>query len=129
VVKGGKKMFVKKLNDCKEFTAGDHTLLRELFNPLKEEMKLNYSLAYARVLVGKTTTKHKLKSSEVYYLLQGKGIMFIDEEQQEVEKDDVIYIPPNSIQWISNTGNEEIIILCMVEPAWKPEDEEVLKED
>ena len=54
--------------------------------------------------------------------------MFIDKEKQEVEKGDAIYIPPKSVQWISNTGEEEIIILCMVEPAWKQEDEEILEE-
>lgn len=121
-------MFVRKLKECNEFTAGDHSILRELFNPIKDELELNYSLAHARVPIGKTSTKHKLKSSEVYYVLQGKGIMFIDKEESEVEEGDAIYIPPNSIQWISNSGEEELIILCMVEPAWKPEDEEVLEE-
>jgi mannose-6-phosphate isomerase-like protein (cupin superfamily) len=92
-------------------------------------MKLNYSLAHAKVLVGKTSTKHKLKSSEVYFILKGKGIMFIGKEEKEVEKGDVIYIPPNAIQWIKNTGKEDLEILCLVEPAWKKEDEEVLGKD
>ena len=126
--KGSEEMFVRKLSECKEFTAGDHSILRELFNPIKDKMELNYSLAYARVPIGKTSTKHRLTGSEVYYILQGKAIMFIDKEEKEIEKDDVVYIPPNSIQWISNTGEEDLIILCMVEPAWKPEDEEVFEE-
>ena len=119
-------MFARKLKDCKEITAGDHTLLKELFNPLKDKLELNYSLAYARVLAGKTTTKHKLKSSEVYFILQGKGLMGINEKEKEVEKGDTVYIPLESIQGISNTGKKELIILCLVEPAWKKEDEEIL---
>jgi len=121
-------MFVRKLKECSEFTAGDHSILRELFNPLKDKLELNYSLAYARVPTGKTCTKHRLKSSEVYYILQGKGIMFIDDKQKKIEKNDAIYSPPNAVQRISNTGKKELIILCMVEPAWKPEDEEVFEE-
>lgn len=120
-------MFVRKLNECKEFISGDNCKLRELFNPLKEKMKLDYSLAHAIVMPGQTTFRHKLKSSEVYFILQGKGMMFVDKEQKEVEKNDVVYIPPDSVQCIKNTGKEEIIILCMVEPAWKPEDEEVFE--
>ncbi len=122
-------MFVRKFKDLNEFTAGDHSILREYFNPLKEEMKLNYSLAHARVPKRKTTTKHKLKSSEVYFILKGKGLMGIEKEKKEVEKGDVIYIPPKSIQWIQNTGKEDLEILCMVEPAWKPEDEKLLEKD
>lgn len=120
-------MIVRKFRDLKEFTAGDHSILREYFNPLKEKLELNYSLAHAKVVVGKTSTKHRLKSSEVYFILKGKGIMFIDKEQKEVEKGDVIYIPPNSVQWIKNSGQEELEILCMVEPAWKQSDEQILK--
>jgi mannose-6-phosphate isomerase-like protein (cupin superfamily) len=122
-------MFVRKFKELNEFTAGDHSILREYFNPLKEKMELNYSLAHAKVVVGKTSTKHKLKSSEVYFILKGKGIMFIDKEQKEVEEKDVICIPPNSMQWIKNTGKTDLEILCIVEPAWKKEDEEVLGKD
>jgi len=121
-------MIIRKFEELKEFTAGDHSILREYFNPLKEEMKLNYSLAHAKVVVGKTSTKHKLTSSEVYFILKGTGKMFIDKEESEVKERDVIYIPPNSIQWIKNTGTTDLEILCMVEPGWKKEDEKVFKE-
>jgi mannose-6-phosphate isomerase-like protein (cupin superfamily) len=30
------------------------------------------------------------------------------------------------VQWLENTGKEEIEFLCIVDPAWRPEDEEVL---
>jgi len=122
-------MFVRKFKELNEFTAGDHSILREYFNPLKESMELNYSLAHAKVVVGKTSTKHKLKSTEVYFILKGKGKMFIDKEEREVEEGDVVLIPPNSVQWISNSGETDLEILCMVEPAWKKEDEEVLSKD
>jgi mannose-6-phosphate isomerase-like protein (cupin superfamily) len=37
-----------------------------------------------------------------------------------------IYIPPNSIQRIKNTGMNDLIFLCIVDPAWKSEDEELV---
>ncbi|NOX71759.1 MAG: cupin domain-containing protein [Candidatus Micrarchaeota archaeon] len=67
------------------------------------------------------------KSSEVYYILQGKGIMFINDETKEVRAGDAIYIPPDAVQRIKNTGDEDLIFLAIVDPAWQKEDEDVLE--
>lgn len=119
-------MFIKDLQDCEEFIAGDNTILRELLHPNKADLQLRYSLAHARVKPGKTTYSHKLKTSEVYYILEGEGIMFIGDESEKVFPGQAIYIPPNKIQCIKNSGNSDLIFLCIVDPAWRKEDEEVL---
>lgn len=119
-------MFVRKHKKVPVFIAGDKTVLRELFNPLKEKMELNYSLAHAIVKPGQTTQKHTLQSSEVYYILEGKGTMFINQESQGVTKGDTVYIPPNAEQNIKNTGKKNLLFICIVEPAWKKEDETIL---
>jgi mannose-6-phosphate isomerase-like protein (cupin superfamily) len=62
----------------------------------------------------------------VYYILEGAGIMHIDDEEQEVSIGDTIYIPPHSKQYIHNVGNVDLKFLCIVDPAWKVEDETVL---
>ncbi len=120
-------MFIKDLQKCDEIIAGDNTTLRELINPLKENLKLGYSLAHARVKPDKITHAHRLRSSEVYYILQGRGEMYVDGDKAEVAAGQAIYIPPNSVQRIKNIGVTELIFLCIVDPAWKPEDEELLK--
>lgn len=66
-------MFVKKLLDCPELIAGDNTILRELLHPDKQPLELRYSFADATLPVGKTSQLHSLKTSEVYYILSGKG--------------------------------------------------------
>lgn len=119
-------MFIKDLKNCKEFIAGDNAILRELLHPDKEEINLRYSLAHVVVKQGETSLRHKLKYSEVYYILEGKGIMYIDHESVEVHSGQAIYIPPNAIQCIKNIGHGDLKFLCIVEPAWRPEDEEVL---
>lgn len=118
-------MFVQKLSDCEEFIAGDSTQLRELLHPDKQPLKLRYSLAHAIVPVGETSTPHSLKTSEVYYILSGKGEMNIDEETQIVEPGDAIYIPPNAKQYIRNCTDEPLVFICIVDPAWRKEDETV----
>ena len=51
----------------------------------------------------------------------------IDNEKEKVFAGQVIYIPPNSIQRIKNTGMNDLIFLCIVDPAWKSEDEELVE--
>jgi mannose-6-phosphate isomerase-like protein (cupin superfamily) len=119
-------VFFKYLKDCKEFTAGDRSTLREFLHPDKANLKIRYSLAHAKVKPGKTTKPHRLKNSEVYYILAGNGLMHIDEQSFEVSADCAIYIPPRSMQYIENTGSSDLKFLCIVDPAWRKEDEEVL---
>ncbi|HLO86357.1 MAG TPA: cupin domain-containing protein [Nostocaceae cyanobacterium] len=118
-------MLVRKLNNCEEFTAGDGTLLRELLHPDKQPLELRYSLAHATVLVGQTSIPHSLTTSEVYYIIQGVGEMHIDNEVMQVEPGDAVYIPPNAKQYIHNCGQEPLIFICIVDPAWRKEDETV----
>jgi mannose-6-phosphate isomerase-like protein (cupin superfamily) len=120
-------VFLRKLNKCKKFISGDKCILREYFNPLKDEMELNYSLAHATVKPKEKTLKHKLKSTEVYFILKGKGVMEINKERKEVKEKDVIYVPPNCTQRIKNTGRKKLEFLCIVEPAWKKEDEKIIE--
>ncbi|MAF24701.1 mannose-6-phosphate isomerase [bacterium] len=119
-------MFTKNLKDCEEFIAGDKTILREILHPDKADLKLRYSLAHAIVKPGEKSRPHRLKNSEVYYILEGTGVMHIDDETSEVVPNQTIYIPPQSTQWIENTGGVDLKFLAIVDPAWKTEDEKVL---
>ncbi len=118
-------MLIRKLGACEEFVAGDGTLLRELLHPDKQPLELRYSLAHAIVPVGQTSIPHSLKTTEVYYILSGRGEMHINEEAHPVEPGDAIYIPPNARQYIENSGTEPLIFICIVDPAWRKEDETV----
>jgi mannose-6-phosphate isomerase-like protein (cupin superfamily) len=118
-------MFLKRLKDCREFTAGDGSILRELLHPEKEDLQISYSLAYAKVAKGQKTKPHKLKSCEVYYITAGSGLMHINEKAFEVGPDSAIYIQPGARQYIENTGNSDLIFLCIVDPAWRKEDEQI----
>lgn len=120
-------MFIKKLAECEELIAGDGTLLRELLHPDQQPLALRYSLAHAIVPVGQTSLAHALKTSEVYYILSGKGEMHINTEIQLVEAGDAIYITPNAKQYIHNCGDESLIFICIVDPAWRKEDEIVFE--
>jgi mannose-6-phosphate isomerase-like protein (cupin superfamily) len=119
-------MLIKRLSDCEEFIAGDGSYLRELLHPDKADLAIRYSLAHAVVKPGHATTPHILKTSEVYYIMEGEGIMHINEESTKVYPGAAIYIPPRSMQHIHNTGKKDLIFLCIVDPSWRREDEEIM---
>ena len=118
-------MFIKDLKSCTEFIAGDNTILREILHPDKMDIELRYSLAHAVIKPGNGSYLHALKTSEVYYILEGEGEMFIEDETEKVYPGHTIYIPPNAKQYIHNSGNTDLVFLCIVDPAWRVEDEEV----
>jgi len=121
-------MLIRRLQDCDEFVGGDDSILRELLHPAKAEIDIRYSLAQATVRPGERTKPHRLRTTEVYYLLQGQGRMHIGDEATEVTAQSAIYIPPHAVQWIENTSAVDLVFLCIVDPAWRREDEEIVDE-
>jgi len=119
-------VFVKKLAQCSEFTANDGCRIREILHPKNDPLQLPYSLAVARVEAGKQTYRHRLRETEVYYILAGSGRMHIDEESQEVAAGDAIPIPPGTVQWIENIGTGELCFIALVNPPWSEEGDERL---
>jgi len=119
-------MLTRSIAECSQFVAGDGSLLRELLHPDKAKVDLRYSLAHATVPPGDTTKPHRLKASEVYYIIAGTGKMVIDDESASVRPGDAVYIPPGAAQYIDNTGKVDLVFLCIVDPAWQAKDEEIL---
>ena len=118
-------MFSKKLNDSPEFEAGDLTILREVVHPLNDNLPIGYSLAQARLPIGEASLPHSLVGSELYYILQGKGRLFVNEESAELLPGDTALVPARASQYIENIGADELVFLCMVDPYWTPDDETI----
>lgn len=123
-------MLIKDIQECNRFTAQDDTYLCELLHPGRERVALPYSIAHAVLKPGRTSLPHRLnESSEVYYILEGTGVMNIDGEEAEVRKSQAIYIPPGSWQHIQNSGSTDLEFLAIVYPFWRKDDEEVKSEE
>ena len=57
---------------------------------------------------------HKVQE-QVYYVLDGEGMMEMDGKRQVVRKHDVIYIPPEHA--ISNTGITDLTFIVATTPV------------
>lgn len=113
--------------DRSEFLAGDHTRLREIFHPAKHQVTLGYSLAHGRLSPGHRSKQHVLASSEVYYFIAGRGKLTIDDQVTLIEAGTTVYVQPGGRQCLENVGTTDIEFLCLVDPAWRIEDETILE--
>ena len=82
------RMRIIRRKDRKSFIAKDKSEVRVFYR------SANMSMREAVVEVGETTVYHYHKTSmEIYYILEGRGIMEIEGEEREVSKEQVIIIP------------------------------------
>lgn len=120
-------MSLKKLSEISEIQGIEGTKIRQIFHPHNTFNGIRYSITHFALDEGKKSQLHKMKTSEIYYILEGKGILHVDDDKYEVSQDDAVYISPMSKQFIENTGKGKLKFLCIVDPAWQQGDEIVLE--
>jgi mannose-6-phosphate isomerase-like protein (cupin superfamily) len=122
-------MRIKSLMNSKKVIAGDGVHLRELVNPVNDAgFTGRYSLAEAILPPGMKSKRHRLKTHELYFVVEGHAVVHLDEESSTVEPGDAVEIPPGTVQWVDNSGGSEpFVFLCIVDPAWRAADEEILE--
>ncbi|QDI89536.1 cupin domain-containing protein [Candidatus Nitrosopumilus sp. SW] len=120
-------MSLRRNSEIESIQGNEGTSIKQFFHPHNTLEGIGYSLAQFTLEPGKKSKLHQIKSSEIYYILEGKAILRADNEDMELEKDDSAYIPPNTKQNIENVGEGNLRFLCIVEPAWKAKDETILE--
>ncbi len=118
-------MIIKKLSHIESFLAKDKTILKEVLHPANDGIDLPYSIAHAYLPPGQQSLWHTLDNTEVYIILKGKGIIFINDEQKDIEAGDLIVVPPLAKQSVSNIGEEMLEFFCIVSPEWSEDKEEI----
>lgn len=117
-------MLRKRTGDCREITANDGCRLREILHPDRDGVDVPYSLAVARVEPGGATLPHRLLAqSELYWILEGRGTMHVGDASARVEEGEAILVPPGVVQWIENSGSDELRFTVTVSPPWRAEDD------
>lgn len=79
------------------------------------------SIARARVEPGVTTVLHAVRGAdEIYYLLSGQGEVEISGQTiGTMQPGDVLRIPADTPQRITNTGNEDLVFLAICAPRFE----------
>lgn len=112
---------VRHFSETTLIIAPDASHLRELLSPTKDPVGIGYSVAHAVVPAGGRTLDHYLDVTEVYYVIQGSGVMYLDGQPHRVQTGSIFYIPAGCRQWLDNDSDEPFAFICIVEPAWTPD--------
>ena len=115
-------MDIQNIDRVSPFTTKDGSEIRELLAHRNSCVR-NQTLAEARLPLGASTTPHlHLATEEIYYLLEGVGLMRIGDEETSVGVGDAIAIPPGAVHRITNTGSGFLKFLCCCAPGYEHED-------
>lgn len=115
-------MDVVNLRDAPPFTTKDGSEIRELLAYRNSCIRLQ-SLAEARLPAGASTQPHyHPQTEEIYYILQGRGIMRFPGEVREVGPGDAIAIPPGRIHQITALDGPLLTFLCCCSPPYEHDD-------
>ena len=115
-------MDVQNLDQQAPFTTADGSTIRSILDKTNAPVE-NQSLAEASLPAGGQTERHYHKlAEEIYFILDGQGLMEIDGEEQPVTTNDAILIPPGAWHQITNTGSEALRFLCCCAPPYAHED-------
>ena len=60
---------------------------------------------------GKAGEVHMDAYEEIYYLLQGKGIITVGDERREVKAGDAIWLPHGVPHGLENNGEEDLVMV------------------
>ncbi len=85
--------------------------------------KIKHSTAILTIKPGTSWPETIFTISEVVMVLEGKGNIRIDDEDFPLQKGDVAYIAPGLTRRISNSSEENLVYLSIVDPEWQPETE------
>jgi mannose-6-phosphate isomerase-like protein (cupin superfamily) len=114
-------MFVSNVQDAGPFLAADLSEIRLLVDRVNTGIS-SVSLAHATVAAGAETVWHRLEhTDEIYFVLSGRGLVWVGDESRNVGRGDAVWIPAGVQQRIQNHGCRPLVFLCACGPAYFPE--------
>ncbi len=109
-------------NRVKPIITEDTAEIKEILTPRNSSIQ-NQSLVEAKVAPGKITEEHfHIRAEEIYYILRGRGRVWVENESRGVKAGDGIAIPSGKKHKIENTGRGNLVFLCYCAPAYTHEE-------
>jgi mannose-6-phosphate isomerase-like protein (cupin superfamily) len=113
---------IRSLRDAAPFTTADGSTIRSLLD-LGTAPVQHQSLAEATLPAGASTQRHYHRDSEeIYYVLEGSGVMELDSAHARVQAGDAVLIPPGAWHEIRADDGGHLRFLCACAPPYRHED-------
>jgi mannose-6-phosphate isomerase-like protein (cupin superfamily) len=109
---------ILKVNENAEYDTDELCYINELSNTPNDP---DVSIARARVQAGITTRWHRLRDiTERYVVIEGQGLVEVGGlAPQKIKSGDVVLIPPECRQRITNIGIGDLIFLAICSPRFE----------
>lgn len=78
--------------------------------------QLDYRISAYQPMAYVAKHSHKVQE-QVYHVLEGEGLMEIEDAEHVVRKHDVIFLPPGVPHSIANTGLTDLVFLVITSPV------------
>ena len=109
---------LKKNDESREYMSAERCRILELSNDPEDEAA---SIARARVAPGVSTEWHELRGTvERYLIVQGEACVEVGGlPPSPVKQGDVVLIPEDTAQRITNAGEVDLVFFCICTPRFQ----------
>ncbi len=115
-------MEVRNLDEAEPFTTKDGSTIRELLGLPTSSLVQKLSLAEAILGPGQATKRHyHRESEEIYFLLEGVGLMEVDGATRQVGPGDAVLVPAGARHTL-RAGDAGARLLCCCAPPYRHDD-------
>ena len=106
------QQMIFKKNDAPEFEK--HGVTMRVYNT--KDHCPEASVVYQETQHGHLEEFYHTKSNFIYYIIEGKGIWFIEDVPYEVSAGDMVIVPPNTRFYYKGSLKQ----ICITSPTWEP---------
>jgi mannose-6-phosphate isomerase-like protein (cupin superfamily) len=111
---------VVTLSEQPWYEAEDRAVAREIASPRNSKLK-SMSIADIIIPAGVAVVPHHHVMEEVYYIVEGEGIMMVEDEEVLVKAGQSVIISPHQWHNIRNHTDQPLRLIVTCAPAWAPE--------
>jgi len=105
-------MKISSYSDTKPVLELPGVTKREVINA--DDGAPNFCMRVFDIEPGSSTPSHTHNWEHEIYILAGRGLAVSGEKKTPVQKDSVIFIPPDEHHCIMNNGDEVLRVICVI---------------
>jgi mannose-6-phosphate isomerase-like protein (cupin superfamily) len=118
--KGGSRMDVLRVNSSPRYKRNDITSYLLVSEDTCNSK--NLTITMVEMEPGGIQHVHSHEPEQMYYVMEGSGLMTVNDEQQRVEAGDCIFFSSLSRHGLENTGGTVLRYLSAASPSFKKEE-------
>ncbi len=76
------------------------------------------AVTWVDVAPGGAQKPHRHEPEQVYVIVRGQGRMVVDDAERDIGEGDLVFVPPNALHGIRNTGEQTLTYVSASTPTF-----------